>query len=73
MQRIALAALCCFAAIAVGQNAGDLWAKYQDDLKVNPRSSITRFRIGEIYWQQGRYLEAGNAFREALNGNLEPK
>jgi len=28
--------------------------------------------MGEIYFQQGKFLEAGNAFRNALSGDLNP-
>jgi tetratricopeptide (TPR) repeat protein len=71
--KYAIAVLCCFSAIAFGQNDNDLWAKYERDLKANPRSSITQFRIAEIYFQQGNFQPAANAFRDALNGDLQPK
>jgi tetratricopeptide (TPR) repeat protein len=69
----AIAVLCCFSAITLGQNDTDVWAKYEQDLKANPYSSITQFRIGEIYFQQGKFLSAGNAFRAALTGDLQPR
>lgn len=69
----AIAVLWFFGAIAFGQNDTDLWAKYERDLKANPRSSITQFRIGEICFQQGNFQPAANAFRAALNGDLQPK
>jgi tetratricopeptide (TPR) repeat protein len=64
---------CCFSATALGQNETDLWAKYEKDLKANRHSSITHFRVGEIYFQQGNFQSAANSFREALNGDLQPK
>jgi tetratricopeptide (TPR) repeat protein len=68
-----VACICLFSACAFGQTESDLLAKYEKDLKANPRSSITHFRIGEIYLQQGVYQSAANAFQEALNGDLEAK
>ena len=29
--------------------------------------------MGEIYFQQGNFQSAGNAFRAALNGDLQPR
>ncbi len=69
----AIALFFCVAAISAGQNDTDLWAKYEKDLQSNPRASITHFRIGEIYFQQGNPQSAANEFREALNGDLQPK
>jgi tetratricopeptide (TPR) repeat protein len=70
--KYAIAVLCCFSAIALGQNDTDLLAKYENDLKASPNSSITHFRIAEIYFQQGNLQSAANEFREALNGDLQP-
>jgi tetratricopeptide (TPR) repeat protein len=69
----AVAALCCFGAIALGQNDTDLWARYANDLKAAPNSSITHFRIAELYFQQSSLQSAANEFREALNGDLQPR
>ncbi len=67
-----LACICLFCAFAFGQTESDLLVKYEKDLKANPRSSITHFRIGGIYLQRGVYQSAANAF-QSLNGDLEPK
>ena len=69
----AIAVFYCLSAIALGQNENDLWAKYEQDLKANPRSSITQFRMGEIYFQQRSFQPAANAFREALALDLQPR
>jgi tetratricopeptide (TPR) repeat protein len=69
---MAIAVFYCLSAIALGQNETDLWAKYEQDLKANPRSSITQFRIGEIYFQQRSFQAAANAFRQALALDLQP-
>ena len=71
--KCALAVLFVFNAITLGQNDTDLWAKYEKDLKENPHSSIMHFRMGELYFQQGNFLSAGNAFRAALTGDLQPR
>lgn len=47
--------------------------KCQEALKTNRTSSLIHFRMGEIYLKQGSYQNSINEFREALNGDLEPK
>jgi tetratricopeptide (TPR) repeat protein len=69
----ATALLFCLGAIALAQDETDLLAKYQKDLQANRNSSITHFRIGEIYFHQDNLQSAANEFREALNGDLEPR
>jgi tetratricopeptide (TPR) repeat protein len=66
------AMVCLFVASALGQDQSNLLTKYEADIQTNPRSSITRFRLAEIYFQQHDYLSAANGFREALNGDLQP-
>jgi tetratricopeptide (TPR) repeat protein len=61
MSKLTNALLFFWSAAAVGQNA------------TNPRSSITHFRIAEIYFQEHNYQSAANEFREALNGDLQPR
>jgi tetratricopeptide (TPR) repeat protein len=73
MLKRAIAAICFLTALAPGQNDTDLWTKYEKDLKAKPNSSITHFRVAEIYFQQGNFQSAANEFRGALNGDLEPK
>jgi tetratricopeptide (TPR) repeat protein len=60
-------------AIALGQDETDLLAKYEKDVEANHHSSITHFRIAEIYFHQHNYLSAANEFREALGGDLQPQ
>lgn len=47
--------------------------EYQKALEINRYSSLAHYRIGEVLYQQGTYQQAANEFREALNGDLEPK
>jgi len=47
--------------------------EYQRALDSNRYSSLAHYRIGEVFFLQENYQSAANAFREALNGDLEPK
>jgi len=58
----------------VGQ--GDLTgalSEYQKALQANPQSSLASYRIGEIFFTQRNMQAAVNAYREALNGDDDPK
>jgi len=46
--------------------------EYQRALEVNRYSSLAHYRIGEIFFLQNNLQSAANAFREALNGDLDP-
>lgn len=47
--------------------------EYQKALDVSRNSSLAHYRIGEVFFLQGNWQSAANAFREALSGNLEPR
>jgi len=47
--------------------------EYQKALEVNRISSLAHYRVAEIFFLQGNYQSAVNEFREALNGDGEPK
>ncbi len=47
--------------------------EYQKALEVNRGSSLAHYRIAEVFFLQNNYQAAANEFREALNGNLDPK
>jgi len=47
--------------------------QYQKALDVNRYSSLAHYRIGEVFFLQRNYQAAANEFREALNGDLDPK
>lgn len=47
--------------------------EYQKALDVNRTSSLAHYRVAEVFFLQNNYQSAANAFREALNGDLEPK
>ena len=47
--------------------------EYQKALDVTRNSSLAHYRIGELYFLQATWQSSANEFREALNGDLEPK
>jgi tetratricopeptide (TPR) repeat protein len=47
--------------------------EYQRALEVNRNSSLAHYRIAEVFFLQNNFQAAANEFREALNGNLDPK
>ncbi len=46
---------------------------YQEALQVKRNSSLAHYRMGETFFEQRNYQAAANSFREAVNGDLEPK
>jgi hypothetical protein len=56
----------------VGEYA-DALKEYQKALENNRNSSMAHYRIADVFFQQNNYQSAANEFREALNGDLEPK
>ncbi len=46
--------------------------EYQKALDIRPLSSLAHYRAGEVFFVLRNYQSAVNAFREALNGDLEP-
>jgi tetratricopeptide (TPR) repeat protein len=47
--------------------------EYQKALDVNRNSSLAHYRIAEVFFLQRNYQSAANEFREAINGDGEPK
>jgi aminopeptidase N len=47
--------------------------EYQKALDVSRNSSLAHYRVAEVFVLQNNYQSAANEFREALNGDLEPK
>ena len=52
---------------------GEALKEYQKALDVTRNSSLAHYRVGELFFLQNNYQAAANEFREALNGDLEPK
>ena len=55
-----------------GDLAGAL-AEYNKALEVNKNSSLAHYRIAEIFFQQKNYQASANAYRDALNGDGDPR
>lgn len=47
--------------------------EYQKALQVRRTSSLAHHRMGEAFFEQRNYQAAANAFREAINGDKDPK
>jgi hypothetical protein len=47
--------------------------EYQKALETQRNNSLAHYRIAEVYFLQNNYQSAANEYREALNGDLEPK
>ena len=46
--------------------------EYQQAIDVNRINSLAHYRVGEVFFALRNYQSAINAFREALNGDLDP-
>ena len=52
---------------------GEALKEYQKALETSRNSSLAHYRIAEVFFLQNNYQSAANEFREALNGDLDPK
>ncbi len=52
---------------------GEALQEYQKALQTNRTSSLAHYRIAEVYFLQNNYQSAANEFREAINGDQDPK
>jgi tetratricopeptide (TPR) repeat protein len=57
---------------AIGEYA-EAQKEYQKALEVQRNSSMAHYRVGDLFFEQNNYQSAANEFREALNGDLEPR
>jgi len=58
------------------QQQGDLaeaLKEFQKALEANHNSSLAHYRIAEVFFLQHNYQSAANEYREALNGNDDPR
>ncbi len=46
---------------------------YEQAIKLNPHRSIANFRLAEVFFEQSNFQASSNTFREALNGDKEPR
>ncbi len=47
--------------------------EFQKALDINRNSSLAHYRVAEVFYQQRNYQAAANAYRDALNGDGEPR
>jgi aminopeptidase N len=59
--------------LAAQGDTGGALQQYQAALKANPQSSLASYRIGELLFSMRNYQSAVNSYRDALNGDLEPR
>ena len=59
--------------LAAQGDTGGALAEYQKALKFNPQSSLASYRIGELLFSMRNYQAAVNAYRDALNGDDDPR
>jgi tetratricopeptide (TPR) repeat protein len=55
-----------------GDLAGGL-SEFNKALEVNKNSSLAHYRIADVFFAQRNYQASANAYREALNGDGEPR
>jgi aminopeptidase N len=48
-------------------------SEFNKALEVNKNSSLAHYRIAEVFYLQRNYQSAANEYREALNGDQEPR
>lgn len=60
------------ACAVAGQEPPDDFTKASQEIAANPRNSLAHYNLGRIFLRQRNYQSAGNEFREALQGDLQP-
>jgi hypothetical protein len=60
------------ALVQQGDFAGAL-AEFNKALEVNKNSSLAHYRIAEVFFLQKNYQASANAYRDALNGDGDPR
>ena len=53
-------------------NPTEALARYQNELKANPQSSLAYYHIAELLFSQRQFQASANACREALRGDSMP-
>ena len=46
--------------------------EFEKAKELDPKSSLAAYRLGEVFFQQHSFSNSANAFRESLNGTLQP-
>ncbi len=52
---------------------GDAIREFQKAIERNANSSLAHYRLAEVYYLQHNYQSAANSYRDALNGDGEPR
>jgi hypothetical protein len=60
------------ALVQQGDMAGAL-AEFNKSLEINKNSSLAHYRVAEVFFLQHNYQASANAYRDALNGDGEPR
>jgi hypothetical protein len=60
------------ALVQQGDFAGAL-SEFNKALEVNKNSSLAHYRVAEVFFQQKNYQASANAYRDALNGDGDPR
>jgi aminopeptidase N len=47
--------------------------EYEEALKLSPHRSLAHFRLAEVFFEQFNLQSSANSFRDALNGDKDPK
>jgi aminopeptidase N len=54
-------------------NLAEALSEYNKALAVNRNSSLAHYRIADVFYLQRNYQSAANEYREAINGDQEPR
>ena len=54
-------------------NLAEALTEFNKALEVNKNSSLAHYRIAEVFYLQRNYQSAANEYREAINGDNDPK
>ena len=54
-------------------NLSEALGEFNKALEVNKNSSLAHYRIAWVFWLQHNYQSSANEYREALNGDQEPR
>jgi tetratricopeptide (TPR) repeat protein len=54
-------------------NLAEALTEFNKALEVNKNSSLAHYRIAEVFYLQRNYQSAANEYREAINGDNDPR
>lgn len=54
-------------------NLAEALSEFNKALEVNKNSSLAHYRVAEVFYLQRNYQSAANEYREAINGDNDPK